>query len=362
MVARRSSKRLSPESPPPRTYAVPMLNVGVVSGNELASLVVERLTDHGAVIQARSAPELSQERDSPILVRCADKSLPASKFDLVLSVADGSEQCCPRHSPDVVLTETDPGLLRKAVDQLWENRLLPFSRNKAAPRPKHRKGPAVMSPPDPAWPATAARTAERILRTSPLIVRVDHIGSTSIPGLPAKNVIDLQVGVANISDLDQVSAHLDAAGYRAVPGKWWDAPTSYQPEPEQWAKHLHVNSDPAQNVNIHVRVVGSAGWFFTLSFRDWMRADAGHVRRYAAEKQRIASKYANDVNALNYAAEKKLWFRDYVEPQLYAWVDSHGWRPEKQEEPQFMECSNVAVNPNTVTAPEFSPAATRLLS
>lgn len=152
--------------PPPRTYAVPMLNVGVVSGNELSPLVVERLTEHGAVIQARSAPELSQERDSPIMLSCADRSLPTSKFDLVLSVADGSEQCCPRHSPDVVLTETDPALLRNAVDQLWENRLLPFSRNKAAPRPKHRKGPAVMSPPDPAWPATASRTAERILRTS----------------------------------------------------------------------------------------------------------------------------------------------------------------------------------------------------
>ncbi|MGC7153062.1 GrpB family protein [Paenarthrobacter ureafaciens] len=337
-----------------------MLNVGVVSGNKLAPLVVERLTELGAVIQARSAPDPRQERDSRILVGCADRSLPTSNFDLVLSVADGTGLCCPRHSPDVVLTETDPTVLRSAVDQLWESRLLPFSRNKAAPRPKHRKGPAVMSPPDPAWPATAARTAERILRTSPLIVRVDHIGSTSIPGLPAKNVIDLQVGVANVSHLDQVSAHLDVAGYRAVPGKWWDAPTSYQPEPEQWAKHLHVNSDPAQHVNIHVRVIGSAGWFFTLSFRDWMRADAGHVRRYAAEKQRIASKYANDVNALNYAAEKKLWFRDYVEPQLYAWVDANGWRPEKHSTSQPAECAKAEVNPNTVTAPELSPAATRL--
>ncbi len=258
--------------------------------------------------------------------------------------------------------ETDPARLRNAVDQLWENRLLPFSRNKAAPRPKHRKGPAVMSPPDPAWPATAARTAERILRTSPLIVRVDHIGSTSIPGLPAKNVIDLQVAVANVSDLDQVSVHLTAAGYPAVPGKWWDAPTSYQPDPEQWAKHLHANSDPGQHVNIHVRVVGSAGWFYTLSFRDWMRSDARHVYCYAAEKQRIASKYANDVNALNYAAEKKLWFRDYVEPQLYAWVDLNGWRPGRREKPHFMECSKAEANPNTVMAPEFSPVATRLPS
>jgi hypothetical protein len=136
----------------------------------------------------------------------------------------------------------------------------------------------------------------------------------------------------------------------------------------QWLKLLPPHSDPGQHVNIHVRVMETAGWLFTLSFRDWLRADKEHMRRYAAEKLRIAAKYSSDMNALNYAAEKKLWFREYVEPQLYAWVDRNRWRPDSQVDlHRDSHCpAGVKSHPlndlNTVRAPELSPTAIRLPS
>jgi GrpB-like predicted nucleotidyltransferase (UPF0157 family) len=348
-----------------------MLNVAIGSRNENALLVFERLLERGAVDHPRSASfglRAVGTNDGEVILHRVGNEQATTAFDLVVWTHDEKLSCCGRHTPDVLLSHADPTILTDKVDDLWENRIVPFNRSLAALRPKHRRGPAVMVGPDPSWPMTAARIAERLVGKVPSIVRVDHIGSTAIPGLHAKNVIDLQVGVSDFEDLDCVSERLSQAGYPAVPGKWWDTPTSYQPDPLQWVKLLHVNSDPGQDVNIHVRVIGTAGWFFTLSFRDWLRSHTEHMSQYAEEKQRIAAKHANDVNTMNYATEKKLWFREYVEPQLYAWVERSDWRPDPREKLDLETCCPATVahyslpEPNTVTAPELSPTATRLPS
>jgi GrpB-like predicted nucleotidyltransferase (UPF0157 family) len=77
---------------------------------------------------------------------------------------------------------------------------------------------------DPAWPATFARLRERVVEVlGPLAVAVEHVGSTAVPGLAAKPIVDLDVVIADRGDLPEVVRRLRPLGYRhegdlGVPG------------------------------------------------------------------------------------------------------------------------------------------------
>ncbi len=114
------------------------------------------------------------------------------------------------------------------MDRLWRDRLEPFARNLAAGRAVRPAGPAVLVPPDPSWPAQAARLAARIQAAAGgseddtsrrAIVAVDHIGSTAVPGLEAKDVLDLQIRVRSLMAADSLAPALAAAGFPAAPGQ-----------------------------------------------------------------------------------------------------------------------------------------------
>ncbi|AJT40841.1 dephospho-CoA kinase [Psychromicrobium lacuslunae] len=223
---------------------------------------------------------------------------------------------------DIVLDNngTEAELLSQ-IDEVWENRLQPFNHNLLLRQRAKRCGPAVLSPADPRWPEIADRLASRImLACGDQAVGVDHIGSTSIPGLDAKDVIDLQLRVRSLEIADQLAPALAAAGFPALEGDWRDTPKSFDPDPEHWLKRLHGNADPGQQVNLHVRVDGSAGANYALAFRDWLRADTEMKERYLQEKRRLAELHANDANTGGYAEAKEPWFTEVAEPGLAAWL------------------------------------------
>ncbi|MFF1253419.1 dephospho-CoA kinase [Pseudarthrobacter sp. NPDC058329] len=216
------------------------------------------------------------------------------------------------------------------VDRLWDDRLAPFARNLSAGERAGRAGGPVLVPARVEWANDARRLMDRIVKVLPAgqqdAVTVDHIGSTSVPGLDAKDVIDLQLTVPDLGVADALAPALAAGGYPAIPGITGDSPKPSHPNPEDWRKRIHANADPGRPVNLHIRAAGSPGWRFALCFRDWLRAEPAAAAEYLALKRRLAAAHAGDASTSDYAEAKEDWFTAVEEP-LERWVKQSGWQP-----------------------------------
>jgi dephospho-CoA kinase len=230
---------------------------------------------------------------------------------------------------DVVLDNSGtPGSLLQQVDRLWQDRLVPYAANLEHGLRAPRAGGPVLLPHDPDWSRQASLLMDRIKAAAPEdILAVDHIGSTAIPGLEAKDVIDLQLAVKDLGTADRISPLLAAAGFPAFPDVLADHPRPSSPHPSGWRKRLHGNADPGRDVNLHIRAVGSPGWRYALCFRDWLTADAAALEAYRAEKRRVAALHANDSSTIGYAVDKEAWFTEVAEPGMEQWVKRTGWSP-----------------------------------
>jgi dephospho-CoA kinase len=214
------------------------------------------------------------------------------------------------------------------VDRLCDERLVPFARNLVAGKRAPRNGGPVLEPHRTDWAQQAARIAARLVAAAPgLILAVDPIGSTSVPGLAAKDVIDLQVTVPDLAVAATIAPLLAAAGFPAVRDVESDTPKPNAPDPAAWLKRFHANADPCRAVNVHVRAAGSAGWRFALMFRDWLRNDPSALRLYAAHKADLAARHAGAGTTRSYAEAKEPWFTDVAWPLMAAWARATGWEP-----------------------------------
>ncbi|OAB87357.1 dephospho-CoA kinase [Janibacter melonis] len=227
-----------------------------------------------------------------------------------------------RAAADVVLdNDGTPQELLERVDRLWRERLAPFAENLRT-RTRSRRPEEVMLEIDPAWRLDGARVAARVQHAlGGLAAGVDHIGSTAVPGLPAKDVFDLQVGVRQLSDADrpELVGALDRAGYPRVP----EVDRDRSKDGEVWHKRFHSGSDPGQVVHVHVREVGSPGWVWALRFRDWLRADAAAREDYAAFKRGILT---DETRREHYPQAKEPWF-DEADDRARAWAERTAWSP-----------------------------------
>jgi dephospho-CoA kinase len=211
------------------------------------------------------------------------------------------------------------GLLA-AVDELWDSRLVPFEENVRHGTRAPRGERAELVPSDPAWPLQAERLLARLSGVfGGLAVTADHVGSTAVPGLAAKDVIDLQVGVRSLAEADDpgLVERLAAAGFPRSTGAAEDSSKDGAP----WPKRFHGSSDPGRATNVDVREVGSPGWRWALMFRDWLRAVPEAREEYAAEKRRLA---ALNATVDEYANAKEPWF-DAVDDRLEAWAADTRW-------------------------------------
>ncbi|HEV7647495.1 MAG TPA: dephospho-CoA kinase [Actinophytocola sp.] len=210
------------------------------------------------------------------------------------------------------------------VDALWADRLVRFEANVRHGKRNFYGGPRLV-PPDPTWPAQATRLVARIRRAiAREDARVDHIGSTAIPGMPAKDVVDLQLTVASMAEADVLAPALAAAGFPRLDFVDRDNPKDYAPDVEQWRKRLHVSADPGRLVNLHVRAAGTPGWRLALLMRDWLRADQAAHAEYRALKEDLSHRYAADDDTDNYAESKEPWF-DQAAARAEEWARETGW-------------------------------------
>lgn len=218
----------------------------------------------------------------------------------------------------------DQDALCAAVDELWTARLVPFEENLRLRRPARAGAPRLVGP-DPEWAAAGARLGARVAAAAGERGRgVSHTGSTAVPGLPAKDVVDLQLGVGSLADADAIRDALQDAGFPHRPDVTADNPKP--PGSPPWPKRLHLSVDPGRVAHLHVREVGSPGWRFALLFRDWLRADAAARDEYLRVKQAAAAAHADDPDARGYVAAKEPWF-DAAEPRAQEWAAATGWVP-----------------------------------
>lgn len=129
-----------------------------------------------------------------------------------------------------------------------------------------------------------------------LALRIDHIGSTSVPGLPAKDVIDVQI---TVQDLDNpIERALQRAGYVRLEGIWRDHVPPGAPDTEaQWVKWLFRQPDGERRANIHVRIAGRLNQRYPLLFRDYLRVHPPAAEAYAQVKRALARLHPDDVDA-----------------------------------------------------------------
>jgi dephospho-CoA kinase len=213
-----------------------------------------------------------------------------------------------------------------AVDALWADRLVRFESNVRLGHRNSYGGPRL-APPDPTWPVQAARVIARVRAAiGEPDARVDHTGSTAVPGMPAKDVIDLQLTVGSLERADELAESLAVAGFPRLAHVDRDEPKDYEPDPAKWHKRLHVSADPGRFVNLHIREAGSPGWRLALLMRDWLRADEVAHAEYRALKEDLAHRYASEDDTDNYATAKEPWF-DRAAVRAEEWAAATGWRP-----------------------------------
>lgn len=142
---------------------------------------------------------------------------------------------------------------------------------------KPSTGPIVLVEHDPAWTGLYAREAARIREVLGERVRgIEHVGSTSVPGLAAKPIVDIVLTVADSSDEGAYVTDLVARGY-----------VLRIREPE-WFEH-RVFKGPDTDVNLHVFTDGCDEVARMIAFRDRLRGDAGDRVRYEATKRALAA-------------------------------------------------------------------------
>ncbi|HYW25546.1 MAG TPA: GrpB family protein [Terriglobales bacterium] len=130
---------------------------------------------------------------------------------------------------------------------------------------------------DPAWPSLYEREAARVRTVlGALVVRIEHVGSTSVPDLPAKPIVDVGLEVPDSAAEETYVPAMEEAGY-----------VLRIREPE-WFEH-RLFKGPDTSVNLHVFSAGCEELDRMILFRDRLRANAADRERYAALKRELAS-------------------------------------------------------------------------
>lgn len=171
------------------------------------------------------------------------------------------------------------------------------------------------------WPLSfqeIAATLRSVLGHSAL--RIDHIGSTAVPGLAGKNRIDIQITVAALSD--QLLSDMMALGLSRYKGLIHDhIPPGANNADHEWEKWLFVQRGGPCDANIHIRIQGRLNQRYPLLFRDYLRCHPATANAYAELKRRLV---ANLVDPDTYPDVKDPAV-DLIYLAVEEWATATGW-------------------------------------
>lgn len=158
---------------------------------------------------------------------------------------------------------------------------------------------------------------------------LDHIGSTAVPGLPAKPFLDLQLRMSPLPGEADLASRLERLGFVRArgarpdsPGVDRDIPRGSAPaDPAVWEKLLFWHEE-AQAI-LHVRRADSPWGLYTIWFRDWLRASPDARHRYEVEKRRLSVGQRGKADYDDYTRAKTEYF-DQVQSEFETWASTHG--------------------------------------
>jgi len=182
-----------------------------------------------------------------------------------------------------------------------------------------KSAPLNISPYQTRWPGEFETIYQDLHQTlGDLARQIDHIGSTSVPGLPAKDIIDIQITVGDLVD-QRIYQALETAGYQVLPAdKYRDSLVGHDnPEDPQLQKRFVKEKAGERRANIHIREAGRLNQEYPLLFRDFLRGHPEARDAYCLIKERLAKLYPESIDGY-------LYIKDPVMDMIYQLAKSQG--------------------------------------
>jgi GrpB-like predicted nucleotidyltransferase (UPF0157 family) len=171
----------------------------------------------------------------------------------------------------------------------------------------------VIVPYDPEWPVLFSQLGAALRKAlGDIALRIDHIGATSIPGLDAKPIIDIQISVRAFEPLDAFRLPIEGLGF------------VFRADNPDLTKRYFRETPGERRTHIHVRRAGSWAEQFALLFRDYMRAHDEDAKHCAELKYRLAEQYAEDRRGYTDAKAPFTW---EIMAEATQWSQEIGWQP-----------------------------------
>jgi len=170
--------------------------------------------------------------------------------------------------------------------------------------------PVILAAYNPDWPQMAASYAERLRALDPTLTIVHHIGSTAVPGLAAKPIIDLMPLVTDLAELDRKRSRVEALDYE------WHGELGISDR-----RYCTLADETGMRiVQLHFFKADSPHAERHIAFRDYLRAHPKTASAYENEKRRARDLHPNDSHA--YSDEKAAWIQN-VEAAALIWYAAH---------------------------------------
>jgi GrpB-like predicted nucleotidyltransferase (UPF0157 family) len=156
------------------------------------------------------------------------------------------------------------------------------------------------------------------------VLRIDHIGSTSVPGLGAKDIVDVQITIADLEQGEAELAPLVAKGYIKRGRFHYDEFVGMTKTDPELRKFRYREPEGARRAHLHVREHGRFNQRYALLFRDYLRASPAACMAYETVKRRAAQLFPGSIDGY-------LFIKDPVMDLIYeaasGWAAQVGWRP-----------------------------------
>jgi GrpB-like predicted nucleotidyltransferase (UPF0157 family) len=173
--------------------------------------------------------------------------------------------------------------------------------------------PIIIVSYDLSWPVEFRHLASAIREAiGSTAIRIDHVGSTAVPGLDAKPIIDIQLSVARLEPDTPFRIPLESMGF------------VFHRENPDLTKRFFREPSGAKRSHIHVRRAGSFDEQLNLLFRDYLRANTAEAKEYATTKRSLALKFRYDREGYVHAKEPEIWS---LLIRAHNWAQTSGWSP-----------------------------------
>ncbi|WP_373231328.1 GrpB family protein [Cohnella sp.] len=175
------------------------------------------------------------------------------------------------------------------------------------------KEPVIIETYNEEWPALFDHLGTQIkteLKSS--VIRVDHIGSTAVPSLAAKPILDIQISILDLNKIDFVRNRLEGIGFQ------------YRQDNPDLTKRYFRETENNRRTHIHIREHGSWSEQFNLLFRDYLRKHENERDEYAKLKYDLAKKYRDQRAKYIEGKTKTIW---NIMLKANKWSQEIGWKP-----------------------------------